>query len=90
MTMMEITGRDSYIIVKALAYAIEAIDRLPFDAQERSDREDMIALLERLAPVGEHRERRRSDDHALFNANIPDSTRSLLGWCARAGDVDAA
>ena len=60
MTMMEITGRDSYIIVKALAYAIEAIDRLPFDAQERSDREDMIALLERLAPVGEHRERARA------------------------------
>jgi hypothetical protein len=27
--MNDITGRDSYIIAKALAYAIEAIDRLP-------------------------------------------------------------
>jgi hypothetical protein len=41
----EITGRDGYILRKALAYAIVAVERLPERWQERSDREDMIRLL---------------------------------------------
>ena len=40
-----ITGRDGYIIAKALRYACEAIDRLPVDQQETSDWDDMIRLL---------------------------------------------
>ena len=41
----DITGRDSYIILKALAYASITIERLPDAFQERSDRMDMIAIL---------------------------------------------
>jgi hypothetical protein len=41
-----VTGRDRYIILNALAYAIEAISRLPEQWQERSDQSDMIALLD--------------------------------------------
>lgn len=45
-----ITGRDGYIIEKALAYAINTIDGLPFRQQEGSDRDDMMAILETLLP----------------------------------------
>ena len=45
MTKQNITDRDGYIIMKALAYAIEAIDRLPKRWQEVSDRDDMETLL---------------------------------------------
>jgi hypothetical protein len=41
-----VTGRDRYIMMNALAYAIEAISRLPEQWQERSDQTDMIALLD--------------------------------------------
>ena len=40
-----VTGRDGYIITKALAYAVEAIAMLPEERQEASDRADMLALL---------------------------------------------
>jgi hypothetical protein len=40
-----VTGRDGYILMQALAYAIEAIGRLPERWQEWSNREDMIKLL---------------------------------------------
>jgi hypothetical protein len=43
--MADITGRDSYIIGVALAYAIESIDRLPEEWQRESDRDDMEKLL---------------------------------------------
>lgn len=43
-----ITGRDNYIMCKALAYAIVTIDRLPERWQEQSDQSDMKALLEAL------------------------------------------
>jgi hypothetical protein len=44
-TADSVTGRDGSILVKALAYAIEAIDRLPQQWQEWSDQREMIALL---------------------------------------------
>jgi hypothetical protein len=44
-----VTGRDNYIIMNALAYAIEAISRLPERWQERSDQKDMIALLDAMS-----------------------------------------
>jgi hypothetical protein len=40
-----ITGRDGYIMMKALASAIITIEQLPPKRQERSDKEDMKALL---------------------------------------------
>jgi hypothetical protein len=40
-----VTTRDSYIINKALAYAIAWIDSLPEEQQEASDRDDMVAVL---------------------------------------------
>ena|ERR1700726_2512143 len=43
--MTDITGRDNYIIGSALAYAIECINRLPVEWQEKSDRDDMEKLL---------------------------------------------
>jgi hypothetical protein len=39
-----ITGRDGFIVAKALGYAIEAIAALPVEYQEWSDREDMKAI----------------------------------------------
>lgn len=44
--MTNITGRDTYIICKALAYAILTIERLPTQWQEWSDCQDMKAILE--------------------------------------------
>lgn len=51
----DITGRDAYIIRKALAYAIEAIDRLPPRWREESDREDMTTLLGAYGDADAHR-----------------------------------
>jgi hypothetical protein len=47
---MNITGRDGYILAKALAFAIEVIDRLPEKWRPRSDRDDMLRLLEAMQP----------------------------------------
>ncbi len=41
-----ITGRDTYIIAKALAYAIKTIESLPERWQEHSDYLDMKAIFE--------------------------------------------
>ena len=41
-----ITGRDFYIVAKALAYAIETIESLPERWQEYQDCLDMKAILE--------------------------------------------
>ena len=41
-----ITGRDGYIVAKALAYAIETISSLPERRQEWSDCEDMKRIFE--------------------------------------------
>ena len=40
-----VTGRDGFIITKALAYAITMIDSLPAEKQEWSDRQDMVAIM---------------------------------------------
>jgi hypothetical protein len=49
-----VTGRDNYILMQALGYAIEAIARLPEQWQERSDRKDMIMLLAALSDDPEY------------------------------------
>jgi len=41
-----VTGRDDYILKKALAYAIVCIRGLPSDRQEIPDRNDMLKLFE--------------------------------------------
>jgi hypothetical protein len=41
-----VTGRDAYILAKALAYAIQTIEALPERWQEWSDCRDMQAILE--------------------------------------------
>ncbi len=41
-----VTGRDRYLIVQALAYAIECIEHLPLRWQEYSNQQDMIELLD--------------------------------------------
>jgi hypothetical protein len=45
MTKHDNTGRDGLIICKALAYAIAAIEALPEEWQEWSDKEDVVNLL---------------------------------------------
>jgi hypothetical protein len=45
-----ITGRDAYIVRKALAYAIASIGSLPNDGREESDRLDMVAILKVVCP----------------------------------------
>jgi hypothetical protein len=49
MKRKNVTGRDGYIVCKALAYAIAAIEHLPERWQEHSDKEDMRALLNAFA-----------------------------------------
>ena len=48
MRKSSVTGRDGYLVHKSLAYAIEAIERLPEERQEVSDQADMKVLLEHL------------------------------------------
>jgi hypothetical protein len=57
--MAEITGRDSWIIARALAIAIETIEHLPRERQPQSDCEDMAAIL--IAMCGEQ----AASDHRL-------------------------
>jgi hypothetical protein len=47
-----ITGRDGYIIVQALALAAAVIDRLPNIYREESNRDDMIKILHALGCPG--------------------------------------
>ena len=42
----DITGRDSYIVAKALGYAMLAIEQLPAHCQETSDATDMRKIFE--------------------------------------------
>jgi hypothetical protein len=65
-----ITGRDTDVIRKALAYAIEAIDGLPRRCQERSDRDDMVMLLEALGHAELHRNGARQ--HLVASLADPD------------------
>ena len=46
--MTDVTGRDDYIIAKALAYAITAIEVLPFRDSEWSDQQDMKKLFDHI------------------------------------------
>lgn len=57
----DITGRDSNIVAKALAYAILSIDQLPKDRRELIDQEDMKAILKFLRP--------NQHEHILKEAN---------------------
>lgn len=43
-------ARKRFIIMRALTFAIAAIDRLPADQWAESDRDDMMALLTELEP----------------------------------------
>lgn len=51
-----ITGRDAYIMVKALGYAIASIAALPEDRQEESDCYDMRTLLHHFVPAAAARD----------------------------------
>jgi hypothetical protein len=48
--MNNVTGRDAFIVAQALAYAAEAIDRLPLERRQQSHRADMLRLLHHIAP----------------------------------------
>jgi hypothetical protein len=52
-----VTGRDGFVMAQALAYAIVCIDSLPEEKQERSNRDDMVALLHAMVPDPVQRER---------------------------------
>jgi hypothetical protein len=45
---LNVTGRDRHVVVKALSYAIAAIEALPSRQQEFGDKEDMKRLLEHM------------------------------------------
>lgn len=48
--MAEITGRDQFILLEALATALVALEHLPARCQPASDMDDMRALLAHYAP----------------------------------------
>jgi hypothetical protein len=70
-----ITGRDGYVMAQALAYAIEAIEHLPDEWQEWSNKEDMKLLLHTFHPG------------MIENLRI-EARRHLeqIGWDARVGN----
>jgi hypothetical protein len=49
-TFPGVTGRDDFIIAKALFYAVKYIDALPEWLQETSDQNDMARILSAIAP----------------------------------------
>jgi hypothetical protein len=53
-----VTGRDAYIVRKALAYAIEAINRLPPEWRQADEQEDMLTLFDAVAKPDEQAELR--------------------------------
>jgi len=63
-----ITRRDGYVMGKALAYAIAAIQCLPCERQEWSDCRDMIALLRNMYP------------DAKKQRSLADLVEEHLGW----------
>lgn len=48
--------RGTYIVAKALAYAIAAIDALPREKQEASDRDDMVHILTQTKAFGQFKD----------------------------------
>ena len=78
--MKDVTGRDRLIIAKALVYAIAAIDRVPDEQREWSDRCDMVKLLFTLVPDPMQREvmARAVESHT---GTLPD----LTDWKAGPG-----
>jgi hypothetical protein len=44
--LASITGRDGYLVLQALAYAILTIEKLPTKQQEQSNKEQMEKLLD--------------------------------------------
>jgi hypothetical protein len=56
-TKRGITGRDGYVMAKALGYAIATIKSLPAVHQELSDCDDMHDILCHLVPNAEARSR---------------------------------
>jgi hypothetical protein len=55
-TNRSVTGRDDYLIAKALVYAIAFIESLPEQQRELADRDDMVALLNSRVPAAVERE----------------------------------
>jgi hypothetical protein len=66
-----ITGRDGYLVLQALAYAIETIAALPDRYQEWSNREDMKCLLAAWAHDGMAEHIRDGACHHLFHPGSP-------------------
>ena len=71
-----ITGRDRYIICKALAYAIASIGAWVPEQRDRSERADMVTLFHALCPGPEMRELHGQDVEARTR-NFPDLTAKL-------------
>jgi hypothetical protein len=51
MTENDVTGRDHFILLEALATALAALEQLPEDRQPKSNMEDMIRLLAAYDPT---------------------------------------
>ncbi len=66
-----------YIVAKALCYAIAFIDTLPFEQQEHSDRDDMVAIL--IETVPEVRREFLAREVEGHTGILPDFTNWKLG-----------
>ncbi len=66
------TGRDAYIVTKAICYAIVSIDSLPQAWQEASDRDDMETILTARVPDPAMREHHMTSARAhLTGTDFP-------------------
>ena len=77
-TVNDVTGRDGYIMAKALCYAIAFIDSLPIEIRENFDRDDMVAILVETVPDGAKRELLARDVEA-HTGILPDFTNWKIG-----------
>ena len=73
-----VTGRDGLIVAKALAYAIAFMDSLPEEKLERSDRDDMVALLHAAVSDPDQRER-LARGVEVHTGVLPDLTDRKVG-----------
>jgi hypothetical protein len=73
-----ITGRDGYLVLQALAYAIEVIGAMPDQWQEWSNREDMKTLLAAWAEGWEAEHLREGVRHHLFHPGSPLSRNTAI------------
>ena len=76
--MIDATRRD-YLIAKALAYCVAAMERLPFYQRELSDQKDVQTLFDTIIIPEAHREQLRREARERFPPDVKRLLKPSLG-----------